>query len=86
MVDGMTAVPGQGEAVAYLGHRILPTGCQGRRRRWHHRIVSECELCGRATDSHDRHVRFGLPDPVLDAPAKTEARKSGRRIKTRTWP
>jgi hypothetical protein len=25
-----------------------------------------CAQCGRALDAHDRHVRFGLPDPVLD--------------------
>lgn len=24
-----------------------------------------CTLCGRAAHSHDRHVRFRLPDPVL---------------------
>lgn len=24
-----------------------------------------CASCGRATNDHDRHVRFGLPDPVL---------------------
>jgi hypothetical protein len=25
-----------------------------------------CSQCGRVLDAHDRHVRFGLPDPVLD--------------------
>jgi hypothetical protein len=25
-----------------------------------------CAQCGRVLDAHDRHVRFGLPDPVLD--------------------
>jgi len=27
--------------------------------------MASCELCGRPTDAHDRHVRFRLPDPVL---------------------
>lgn len=27
-----------------------------------------CATCGRATDAHDRHVRFTLPDPILDLP------------------
>ncbi len=26
--------------------------------------MSTCTLCGRSTDSHNRHVRFRLPDPV----------------------
>jgi hypothetical protein len=25
-----------------------------------------CDVCGRATDDHDRHIRFTLPDPVLE--------------------
>jgi hypothetical protein len=25
-------------------------------------------MCGRAADEHDRHVRFSLPDPVLQLP------------------
>lgn len=28
--------------------------------------MASCEICGRPTDAHDRHVRFRLPDPVLD--------------------
>jgi hypothetical protein len=27
-----------------------------------------CPSCGRTRDAHDRHVRFGLPDPVLSLP------------------
>jgi len=27
-----------------------------------------CPSCGRALDAHDRHIRFTLPDPVLDLP------------------
>jgi len=30
--------------------------------------VSTCALCGRSLDTHDRHVRFRLPDPVLRLP------------------
>jgi len=26
-----------------------------------------CTSCGRLLDLHDRHVRFTLPDPVVDA-------------------
>ncbi len=29
-----------------------------------------CPSCGRLLDLHNRHVRFTLPDPVLDAPGK----------------
>ena len=28
----------------------------------------ECAMCGRPVEVHDRHVRFVLPDPVLDSP------------------
>jgi hypothetical protein len=38
---------------------------------------ARCVTCGRPLDSHDRHVRFGLPDPVLSIPK--EERQS------RTW-
>jgi hypothetical protein len=27
-----------------------------------------CATCGRPVDAHNRHVRFQLPDPVLDVP------------------
>jgi hypothetical protein len=27
--------------------------------------MSQCATCGRPTDTHDRHVRFRLPEPVL---------------------
>jgi hypothetical protein len=30
--------------------------------------VAACVMCGRSRDAHNRHVRFRLPDPVLDAP------------------
>ena len=30
--------------------------------------MSTCALCGRSLDTHDRHVRFRLPDPVLRLP------------------
>lgn len=30
--------------------------------------VSACARCGRPIDTHDRHVRFRLPDPVLLLP------------------
>src|SRR5258708_2376252 len=35
-----------------------------------------CESCGRATDVHNRHVRFRLPDPVLHSPAQERAEGS----------
>lgn len=28
-----------------------------------------CSICDRALDLHNRHVRFTLPDPVVDTPA-----------------
>jgi hypothetical protein len=34
--------------------------------------MSTCTLCGRSADSHNRHVRFRLPDPVLRTPEKDE--------------
>jgi len=36
-----------------------------------------CPTCGRPRDQHDRHLRFHLPEPVLDVP---EAERKGR-----TW-
>ena len=44
------------------------------------RIVTDarCPSCGRPLDEHDRHVRFVLPDPVLQVPAdEREARTWG---------
>lgn len=35
--------------------------------------MGTCILCGRATESHDRNVRFRLPDPVLRTPEKDQA-------------
>ena len=35
-------------------------------------VMSKCALCGRAIDSHDRHVRFRLPDPVVRTPEKDQ--------------
>lgn len=35
-------------------------------------VMSTCTLCGRGTDSHDRHVRFRLPDPVLRTPERDQ--------------
>jgi hypothetical protein len=32
-----------------------------------------CTLCGRLLDSHDRHVRFRLPEPVLTSPGQEKA-------------
>ena len=29
-----------------------------------------CPSCGRSVDEHDRHVRFTLPDPVLELPER----------------
>lgn len=36
----------------------------------HHAVVTldPCPQCGRQLDAHDRHVRFRLPEPVLEAP------------------
>lgn len=34
--------------------------------------ASTCASCGRPVDAHDRHVRFTLPDPVLDRPGQAE--------------
>jgi hypothetical protein len=35
--------------------------------------MAACEICGRSTDAHDRHVRFQLPDPVLDTELQDQA-------------
>jgi hypothetical protein len=32
-----------------------------------------CPSCGRPLDLHDRHVRFTLPDPLLNRPEKEAA-------------
>ncbi len=32
-----------------------------------------CATCGRPLDAHDRHVRFRLPQPVLDSPDRDQA-------------
>jgi len=32
-----------------------------------------CAICGRDADAHDRHVRFRLPQPVLDSPGRDQA-------------
>jgi len=33
-------------------------------------IIGHSPTCGRALDVHDRHLRFALPDPVLETPAR----------------
>lgn len=35
-----------------------------------------CGMCGRATTSHGRDVRFRLPDPVLNSPEQHRAEDS----------
>ena len=35
--------------------------------------MSTCSVCDRATDSHDRHVRFRLPEPVVRTPDQDKA-------------
>jgi hypothetical protein len=35
--------------------------------------MSDCSICGRPAPDHDRHVRFQLPEPVLN----TDLRDSG---------
>ena len=35
--------------------------------------MGTCTLCGRATESHNRNVRFRLPDPVLRTLEKDQA-------------
>jgi hypothetical protein len=37
-----------------------------------------CPTCGRSLDAHDRHVRFQLPDPVLDVPAEQREARTWR--------
>ncbi len=37
-----------------------------------HSVMSTCKSCGRAIDSHNRHVRFRLPDPVLRIPERDQ--------------
>ena len=32
-----------------------------------------CAICGRDVSAHDRHVRFRLPQPVLDSPEREQA-------------
>ena len=36
-----------------------------------------CPSCGRPLDDHNRHIRFGVPEPVLDVPESERA--------ARTW-
>jgi len=31
-------------------------------------MATSCPTCGRPLDEHDRHVRFGVPEPVLSIP------------------
>jgi hypothetical protein len=31
-----------------------------------------CEMCGRPVSVHDRHLRFRLPQPVLNSPAREQ--------------
>jgi len=33
----------------------------------------QCGMCGRPAAAHDRHVRFRLPEPVLNSPARENA-------------
>jgi hypothetical protein len=40
-------------------------------------VTAACPTCGRPIDAHNRHVRFGLPDPVLAIPPDERA--------SRTW-
>lgn len=35
--------------------------------------MAACEICGRPTDAHDRHVRFRLPDPVVSTQLQDRA-------------
>ena len=40
-----------------------------------------CPNCGRKLDEHNRHVRFVLPDPVLEVPeSEREARSWGNEV------
>jgi hypothetical protein len=39
--------------------------------------VAVCAHCGRPTEEHNRHLRFVLPEPVLEVPAEDRA--------ARTW-
>ena len=32
-----------------------------------------CPSCGRSLDEHDRHIRFGVPEPVLSIPEEARA-------------
>lgn len=34
--------------------------------------MSTCAVCGRPSEGHDRHVRYRLPDPVLQVPEQDE--------------
>lgn len=38
--------------------------------------MTTCAQCGRPTDDHRRHVRFVLPDPVLDVPPEERAERT----------
>jgi hypothetical protein len=49
----------------------------------HHSLVTmaSCALCGRPLDEHNRHLRFHLPEPVLDVPRpEREARTWGNDV------
>ena len=40
-------------------------------------MVALCQSCGRPLDEHNRHLRFGVPEPVLSVPEEERA--------SRTW-
>jgi len=35
-----------------------------------------CPSCGRPLDEHNRHIRFGVPEPVLDVPEEERAERT----------
>jgi hypothetical protein len=35
--------------------------------------TESCPSCGRGLDEHDRHIRFGVPEPVLSIPTDERA-------------
>gem|GEM_PF-5983322 len=40
-------------------------------------MMTVCPTCGRPLDEHNRHLRFGVPEPVLSVPKEERA--------ARTW-
>ena len=36
-------------------------------------MIASCPKCGRPLEEHNRHIRFGVPEPILSIPEKERA-------------